>query len=173
MYLFESLNQLIQTYLPEDQIKRLRQAYLVARDAHEGQTRSSGEPYITHPVAVACILVEMKLDYETLMAALLHDVIEDTPATYQDMEQLFGKSVAELVEGVSKLDKLKFRDKKEAQAENFRKMIMAMVQDIRVILIKLADRTHNMRTLGNHFARTNVAASPVKLSKFIARWRTV
>lgn len=149
MYLFESLNQLIQHYLPEDQIKRLQQAYLVARDAHEGQTRSSGEPYITHPVAVACILAEMKLDYETLMAALLHDVIEDTPATYQDMEQLFGKSVAELVEGVSKLDKLKFRDKKEAQAENFRKMIMAMVQDIRVILIKLADRTHNMRTLGS------------------------
>ncbi|MFP1793921.1 bifunctional GTP diphosphokinase/guanosine-3',5'-bis pyrophosphate 3'-pyrophosphohydrolase [Lonsdalea quercina] len=148
MYLFESLNLLIQSYLPEDQIKRLRQAYLVARDAHEGQTRSSGEPYITHPVAVACILAEMRLDYETLMAALLHDVIEDTPATYQDMEQLFGKSVAELVEGVSKLDKLKFRDKKEAQAENFRKMIMAMVQDIRVILIKLADRTHNMRTLG-------------------------
>lgn len=148
MYLFESLNQLIQHYLPADQIKRLQQAYLVARDAHEGQARSSGEPYITHPVAVACILAEMKLDYETLMAALLHDVIEDTPATYQDMEQLFGKSVAELVEGVSKLDKLKFRDKKEAQAENFRKMIMAMVQDIRVILIKLADRTHNMRTLG-------------------------
>ncbi|MEI7189658.1 bifunctional GTP diphosphokinase/guanosine-3',5'-bis pyrophosphate 3'-pyrophosphohydrolase [Dickeya dianthicola] len=149
MYLFESLNLLIQRYLPEDQIKRLKQAYLVARDAHEGQTRSSGEPYITHPVAVACILAEMRLDYETLMAALLHDVIEDTPATYQDMEQLFGKSVAELVEGVSKLDKLKFRDKKEAQAENFRKMIMAMVQDIRVVLIKLADRTHNMRTLGS------------------------
>ncbi|MBP2850076.1 MULTISPECIES: bifunctional GTP diphosphokinase/guanosine-3',5'-bis pyrophosphate 3'-pyrophosphohydrolase [Dickeya] len=149
MYLFESLNLLIQRYLPEDQIKRLKQAYLVARDAHEGQTRSSGEPYITHPVAVACILAEMRLDYETLMAALLHDVIEDTPATYQDMEQLFGKSVAELVEGVSKLDKLQFRDKKEAQAENFRKMIMAMVQDIRVILIKLADRTHNMRTLGS------------------------
>jgi len=149
LYLFESLNQLIEQYLPEDQIKRLKQAYLVSRDAHEGQTRSSGEPYITHPVAVACILAEMKLDHETLMAALLHDVIEDTPATYQDMEQLFGKSVAELVEGVSKLDKLKFRDKKEAQAENFRKMIMAMVQDIRVILIKLADRTHNMRTLGS------------------------
>ncbi|MFC0229159.1 bifunctional GTP diphosphokinase/guanosine-3',5'-bis pyrophosphate 3'-pyrophosphohydrolase [Serratia aquatilis] len=149
MYLFESLNLLIQRYLPEEQIKRLKQAYLVARDAHEGQTRSSGEPYITHPVAVACILAEMRLDHETLMAALLHDVIEDTTATYQDMEQLFGKSVAELVEGVSKLDKLKFQDKKEAQAENFRKMIMAMVQDIRVVLIKLADRTHNMRTLGS------------------------
>ncbi len=148
MYLFESLNQLIQRYLPEEQIQQLKQAYIVARDAHEGQSRSSGEPYITHPVAVSCILAEMKLDYETLMAALLHDVIEDTPITYQELEQQFGKSVAELVEGVSKLDKLKFRDKKEAQAENFRKMIMAMVQDIRVILIKLADRTHNMRTLG-------------------------
>ncbi|MGK2888821.1 MAG: bifunctional GTP diphosphokinase/guanosine-3',5'-bis pyrophosphate 3'-pyrophosphohydrolase [Candidatus Malihini olakiniferum] len=149
MYIFESLNLLIQSYLPEDQIKRLQQAYIVARDAHEGQARSSGEPYITHPVAVACILAEMRLDYETLMAALLHDTIEDTPTTYQDIEQQFDKSVAELVDGVSKLDKLKFRDKKEAQAENFRKMIMAMVQDIRVILIKLADRTHNMRTLGS------------------------
>lgn len=149
MYLFESLNQLIEKYLPADQILRLKQAYLVARDAHEGQTRSSGEPYITHPVAVACILAGMKLDHETLMAALLHDVIEDTAVTYQEIEQLFGESVAELVEGVSKLDKLKFRDKKEAQAENFRKMIMAMVQDIRVILLKLADRTHNMRTLGS------------------------
>ncbi|MFI0489440.1 MAG: bifunctional GTP diphosphokinase/guanosine-3',5'-bis pyrophosphate 3'-pyrophosphohydrolase [Yersinia sp. (in: enterobacteria)] len=149
MYLFENLNLLIERYLPKEQVRRLKQAYLVARDAHGGQTRSSGEPYITHPVAVASILAEMRLDYETLMAALLHDVIEDTSATYQDMEQLFGKSVAELVEGVSKLDKLNFRDKKEAQAENFRKMIMAMVQDIRVILIKLADRTHNMRTLGS------------------------
>ncbi|WP_127956526.1 bifunctional GTP diphosphokinase/guanosine-3',5'-bis pyrophosphate 3'-pyrophosphohydrolase [Serratia microhaemolytica] len=149
MYLFESLNQLIQRYLPTEQIKRLEQAYLVARDAHQGQTRSSGEPYITHPVAVACILAEMRLDHETLIAALLHDVIEDTSTTYQDIERLFGKSVAELVEGVSKLDKLKFQDKKEAQAENFRKMVMAMVQDIRVILIKLADRTHNMRTLGS------------------------
>ncbi|GKX55794.1 bifunctional GTP diphosphokinase/guanosine-3',5'-bis(diphosphate) 3'-diphosphatase [Leminorella grimontii] len=149
MYLFESLNTLAKQYLPEEQIECLKQAFVVARDAHEGQARSSGEPYITHPVAVACILAGMRLDYETLIAALLHDVIEDTPTTYQDIESQFGKSVAELVEGVSKLDKLKFRDKKEAQAENFRKMIMAMVQDIRVILIKLADRTHNMRTLGS------------------------
>ncbi|CDL85066.1 bifunctional GTP diphosphokinase/guanosine-3',5'-bis pyrophosphate 3'-pyrophosphohydrolase [Xenorhabdus szentirmaii] len=149
MYLFESLNQLVLKYLPEDQIDLLKQAYVVARDAHEGQARSSGEPYITHPVAVSCILAEMRLDHETLMAALLHDVIEDTPTTFQDIEQLFGTAVAGLVEGVSKLDKLNFRDKKEAQAENFRKMIMAMVQDIRVILIKLADRTHNMRTLGS------------------------
>ncbi|MBK5143629.1 bifunctional GTP diphosphokinase/guanosine-3',5'-bis pyrophosphate 3'-pyrophosphohydrolase [Budviciaceae bacterium BWR-B9] len=149
MYLFESLNILAKQYLPDEQIECLKQAYVVARDAHEGQSRSSGEPYITHPVAVACILAGMRLDYETLIAALLHDVIEDTSVTYQDVEQRFGKSVAELVDGVSKLDKLKFRDKKEAQAENFRKMIMAMVQDIRVILIKLADRTHNMRTLGS------------------------
>lgn len=148
MYLFESLNHIVKDYLPKEQIDLLKQAYVVARDAHEGQTRSSGEPYITHPVAVACILAEMRLDLETLMAALLHDVIEDTPATFQDIEQLFGTTVAGLVEGVSKLDKLNFRDKKEAQAENFRKMVMAMVKDIRVILIKLADRTHNMRTLG-------------------------
>ena len=149
MYLFESLNHIVTDYLPPEQIALLKQAFVVARDAHEGQTRSSGEPYITHPVAVACILAEMRLDLETLMAALLHDVIEDTPATFQDIEQLFGTTVAGLVEGVSKLDKLNFRDKKEAQAENFRKMVMAMVKDIRVILIKLADRTHNMRTLGS------------------------
>ncbi|GGI82754.1 bifunctional GTP diphosphokinase/guanosine-3',5'-bis pyrophosphate 3'-pyrophosphohydrolase [Shewanella gelidii] len=148
MYLFESLNESASKYLDAEQIDLLKQAYRVARDAHEGQMRTSGEPYITHPVAVACILSDMRLDHETLMAALLHDTIEDTHVTKQDLAELFGESVAELVEGVSKLDKLKFRDKKEAQAENFRKMMMAMTQDIRVILIKLADRTHNMRTLG-------------------------
>ncbi len=148
MYLFESLKEVAIEYLPEPHIEALRQAYLVARDAHEGQFRSSGEPYIIHPVAVARILAEMHLDHETLMAALLHDVIEDTEVTKEDLAGRFGPTVAELVDGVSKLDKLKFRDRKEAQAENFRKMIMAMVQDIRVILIKLADRTHNMRTLG-------------------------
>ncbi|WP_120513707.1 bifunctional GTP diphosphokinase/guanosine-3',5'-bis pyrophosphate 3'-pyrophosphohydrolase [Photobacterium salinisoli] len=148
MYLFDSLKEVVIEYLPETQIEALRQAYLVARDAHEGQTRSSGEPYIIHPIAVARILAEMRLDYETLMAALLHDVIEDTDVTKDDLDSRFGSTVAELVDGVSKLDKLKFRDRKEAQAENFRKMIMAMANDIRVILIKLADRTHNMRTLG-------------------------
>jgi len=120
----------------------------VAREAHDGQMRSSGEPYITHPVAVALNLAKMHLDHETLMAALLHDVIEDTPVTKDELSELFGYTVAELVEGVSKLDKLKFDNKEEMQAENFRKMVLAMVQDIRVILIKLADRTHNMRTLG-------------------------
>lgn len=148
MYLFDSLKDVAQEYLTEPQIEALRQSYIVARDAHEGQTRSSGEPYIIHPVAVARILAEMRLDLETLQAALLHDVIEDTPATKEELEIKFGTAVAELVDGVSKLDKLKFRDRKEAQAENFRKMVLAMVQDIRVILIKLSDRTHNMRTLG-------------------------
>ncbi|WP_417349770.1 bifunctional GTP diphosphokinase/guanosine-3',5'-bis pyrophosphate 3'-pyrophosphohydrolase [Ferrimonas sp.] len=149
MYLFESLRELASSYLDPEQVENLTRAYITARDAHDGQTRSSGEPYITHPVAVTRILAEMRLDYETLAAALMHDVIEDTELTKEDLAEQFGPSVAELVEGVSKLDKLKFRDKKEAQAENFRKMVLAMVQDIRVILIKLADRTHNMRTLGS------------------------
>ena len=148
MYLFEGLKESASSYLEPEQVELLKQAYQVARDAHEGQMRTSGEPYITHPVAVARILADMRLDHETLMAALLHDTIEDTHVTKDDLAELFGIDVAELVEGVSKLDKLKFRDKKEAQAENFRKMMMAMTQDIRVILIKLADRTHNMRTLG-------------------------
>ncbi|OOF19600.1 bifunctional GTP diphosphokinase/guanosine-3',5'-bis(diphosphate) 3'-diphosphatase [Salinivibrio sp. MA427] len=148
MYLFDSLKEVASQYLPESQLEALRQAYLVARDAHDGQTRSTGEPYIIHPIAVARILAEMRLDCETLMAALLHDVIEDTEVTKDDLQQRFGDVVAELVDGVSKLDKLKFRDRKEAQAENFRKMVMAMAHDIRVILIKLGDRTHNMRTLG-------------------------
>jgi GTP pyrophosphokinase/guanosine-3',5'-bis(diphosphate) 3'-pyrophosphohydrolase len=148
VYLFEPLKELVSSYLSKVQIDLLKQAYIVAREAHDGQMRSSGEPYITHPVAVALNLAKMHLDHETLMAALLHDVIEDTPVTKDELAELFGYTVAELVEGVSKLDKLKFDNKEEMQAENFRKMVLAMVQDIRVILIKLADRTHNMRTLG-------------------------
>ena len=149
MYLFEPLKELVSTYLSKVQVDLLKHAYLVAREAHDGQMRSSGDPYITHPVAVALNLAHMRLDHETLMAALLHDVIEDTPVTKDELAELFGHTVAELVEGVSKLDKLKFNNKEEMQAENFRKMVLAMVQDIRVILIKLADRTHNMRTLGS------------------------
>ena len=149
MYLFEGLQAKISKYPPKQQVDYVRAAYILARDAHEGQTRSSGDPYITHPVAVSSILADMKLDHETLMAALLHDVIEDTEYNKEDLSLAFGDTVAELVEGVSKLDKLKFSSKQEAQAENFRKMLMAMVKDIRVILIKLSDRTHNMRTLGS------------------------
>ncbi|SEQ56564.1 bifunctional GTP diphosphokinase/guanosine-3',5'-bis pyrophosphate 3'-pyrophosphohydrolase [Basfia succiniciproducens] len=149
MYLFEPLNKIIQGYLPSEHIDLIKRAFVIARDAHEGQFRSSGEPYITHPVAVASIIAEMRLDHEAIMAALLHDVIEDTPYTEEQLTTEFGKSVAEIVEGVSKLDKLKFRTRQEAQAESFRKMILAMTKDIRVVLIKLADRTHNMRTLGS------------------------
>jgi len=148
LQIFANLKAMTSTYLSKEQVDLIEQAYLVAREAHLPQKRSTGEPYIIHPVAVAEILADMRLDHKTIMAALLHDVIEDTDITQDDLANLFGQTVAELVEGVSKLDKLKFRDRKEAQAENFRKMFMAMVQDIRVILIKLADRTHNMRTLG-------------------------
>lgn len=147
MYLFETLKKSVASYLPTQQVEKIQEAYIVARHAHDGQTRSSGDPYITHPVAVAHILADMRLDHETIMAALLHDVIEDTEATAEDLQEQFGEVVAMLVEGVSKLDKLTFKDKQEAQAENFRKVILAMAKDIRVILIKLADRTHNMRTL--------------------------
>ena len=147
MYLFEGLNHIIQEYLPPEQVELVKRAFVVARDAHEGQSRSSGEPYITHPVAVASIIAGMRLDHEAVMAALLHDVIEDTPYTEEQLKGEFGASVAEIVEGVSKLDKLKFRTRQEAEVANFRKMILAMTKDIRVVLIKLADRTHNMRTL--------------------------
>ena len=149
MYLFEGLKQKLEAYLPPDKVAETQRAFIVARDAHSGQMRSSGDPYITHPVAVAGILADMHLDHETLMAALLHDVIEDTHHNKEDLSKQFGETVGELVEGVSKLEKIHFSSTQEAQAENFRKMMMAMVQDIRVILIKLADRTHNMRTLGS------------------------
>jgi len=147
VYLFEPLKDYVSSYLSKVHVDLLKKAYVVAHDAHDGQMRSSGDPYITHPVAVALNLAKMNLDHETIMAALLHDVIEDTPVTKEELAEQFGDTVAELVEGVSKLDKLKFDNKEEMQAENFRKMVLAMVQDIRVILIKLADRTHNMRTL--------------------------
>ncbi|WP_337842768.1 bifunctional GTP diphosphokinase/guanosine-3',5'-bis pyrophosphate 3'-pyrophosphohydrolase [Rheinheimera sp.] len=148
MYLFEGLKQQISAYLPPEQVAQVQQAYVVARDAHAPQIRSSGEPYITHPVAVTSILADMRMDHETLMAALLHDVIEDTPVSKDELARQFGATVAELVQGVSKLDKVKFKDLKEFEVTNLQKMFMAMTQDIRVILIKLADRTHNMRTIG-------------------------
>jgi len=137
----------MQRYLPAEQVEQVMQAYQFAATAHEGQKRYSGEPYISHPVAVATLLAEFKLDAQTLMAALLHDVIEDTGVPKEQIRTRFGAEVAELVDGVSKLDKIEFRSRAEAQAESFRKMLFAMVEDMRVILVKLADRTHNMRTL--------------------------
>ena len=135
-------------YLDDGQRALLRRAWAAGAAAHEGQLRKSGEPYITHPVAVAQVLAELGLDVETLVAAILHDTIEDTPLTRADVAAQFGETVAELVDGVTKLDKLRFADRLEAAAESFRKMLLAMSRDLRVILIKLADRLHNMRTLG-------------------------
>ena len=134
-------------YLPSEQVAQILEAYRFAEEAHHGQRRKTGEPYISHPVAVADMLADLHMDAETIMAALLHDVIEDTGAGKDQVTHNFGKEVAELVDGVSKLDQIKFRSREEAQAESFRKMMLAMVDDIRVILVKLADRTHNMRTL--------------------------
>jgi RelA/SpoT family (p)ppGpp synthetase len=137
----------IEAYLPPDQVERVREAYEYAETAHAGQKRHSGEAYITHPIAVADILADLHMDGATLTAAILHDVVEDTPSSAIEVEQRFGKEIAELVDGVTKLDQVQFKSRKEAQAESFRKMILAMVRDIRVIMVKLADRTHNMRTL--------------------------
>ena len=137
----------LRLYLPEPQVQEVSQAYQFGAAAHEGQRRLSGEPYISHPVAVASILADLRMDHRTLEAAILHDVIEDTPTLKEELLARFGSEVAQLVDGVSKLTQIKFRSRAEAQAENFRKMVLAMVEDIRVIMVKLADRLHNMRTL--------------------------
>jgi len=144
----EGLAQELSTYLDTNRINQVRRAYYYAEQAHEGQMRKSGDRYITHPLAVARILAELKLDHQSLMAAMLHDVIEDTGIPKDALAEQFGEDVAELVDGVSKLTQIEFRSRAEAQAENFQKMTLAMARDIRVILVKLADRLHNMRTLG-------------------------
>jgi len=139
---------MLDEYLEQDQVTEIYQAYLFSAEAHEGQHRVSGEAYIFHPLSVAQILTEMRMDHRSIIAALLHDVVEDTEHGIETIKKKFGDEVATLVDGVSKLTHIKFESKAEAQAENFRKMMLAMVEDIRVILIKLADRLHNMRTLG-------------------------
>ena len=135
------------SYLPAEQVTRIREAAEFGASAHKGQKRLSGEPYIAHPVAAASILADLHLDADTIIAAILHDVIEDTPTPKDQLAARFGADVAELVDGVTKLDQIKFKSREEAQAESFRKMLLAMVRDLRVILVKLADRTHNMRTI--------------------------
>ncbi|MDO8931834.1 MAG: HD domain-containing protein, partial [Rhodocyclaceae bacterium] len=135
-------------YLKPEDVSRVEAAYHFSFDAHRGQFRSSGDPYISHPLAVAMTLAEWQLDIQALIAALLHDVMEDTAITKEQIAEAFGKTAAELVDGVSKLDKIEHQSYEEAQAENFRKMLLAMARDVRVILVKLADRLHNMRTLG-------------------------
>jgi GTP pyrophosphokinase len=134
-------------YLKPEDVNQLESAFRFSAEAHEGQFRVSGEPYVSHPVAVAEILTEWHLDSQALTAALLHDVMEDTSVTKTEIAERFGKMVADLVDGVSKLDRIEFESQEQAQAENFRKMVLAMTRDVRVILIKLADRLHNMRTL--------------------------
>jgi len=142
------LRKLTSSYLTSDEVEKVTRAYEFSAKAHEGQHRKSGEPYIHHPLEVANILADMHMDYPTLAAAILHDVIEDTPTLKDEIQKKFGKGVAELVDGVSKLTQITFDTIEQAQAHNFRKMLMAMSNDIRVILVKLADRLHNMRTLG-------------------------
>jgi guanosine-3',5'-bis(diphosphate) 3'-pyrophosphohydrolase len=137
----------LEPYLPQEQIETIMRAYEMGAMAHRGQKRKSGEPYISHPVAVAQELADMRLDAQAICAAILHDVVEDTSVSLADIERDFGSEVAALVDGVSKLDQIQFRSRAEAQAESFRKMMLAMIEDIRVILVKLADRMHNMQTL--------------------------
>ena len=154
------LVETLESYLPDEQVARVLEAYEFGAAAHQGQTRKSGEPYITHPVAVAQELGEMHLDSEAICAAILHDVVEDTEASLEQIREQFGEEVALIVDGVSKLDQIQFRSRAAAQAESFRKMMLAMIEDIRVILVKLSDRLHNMQTLG---------AMPAAKKKRIAR----
>jgi guanosine-3',5'-bis(diphosphate) 3'-pyrophosphohydrolase len=149
VFQFSDLRDQLLTYLTEEQVALITEAYVFAEKAHEGQQRFSGEPYITHPIEVARILSNMHMDHQSIMAAILHDVIEDTHLDKAAVAYKFGDEVADLVDGVSKLDVIKFETHAEAQAENLRKMMLAMAQDIRVILVKLADRLHNLRTLGS------------------------
>ena len=143
------LRDLLNTYLEPEKVAVILRAFETGAVAHDGQTRKTGEPYILHPVAVASILASMRMDYTSVAAAILHDTIEDTPLTRQEIESRFGEEIAALVDGVTKLDKMKFRTRLEADAESFRKLLLAMSRDLRVIFIKLADRLHNMRTLGS------------------------
>jgi RelA/SpoT family (p)ppGpp synthetase len=147
-FLISDLCVYLESYLTGEQIREVYRAYLFGAEAHEGQRRRSGEPYIYHPIAVARILAEMRMDHKCLMGALLHDVIEDTPTAKDQLAAVFDEEIADLVDGVSKLTQIDFKSRAEAQAASFRKMMLAMTKDIRVILIKLADRLHNMRTLG-------------------------
>ena len=150
----------LRAYMPPEQVQEVMRAYEFGAAAHHGQKRKSGQPYISHPVAVATILADMRMDHETIAAAILHDVIEDTDAAADELEEKFGKAVRTLVDGVTKLDQVQFKSRAEAQASSFRKMLLAMIEDIRVILVKLADRLHNMRTL---------ESMPVEKQRRIAR----
>src|SRR5215213_3972011 len=147
MIRFETLLEKVRSYSPEADLELLRRAYVFSALEHKGQVRHSGEPYLVHPLEVADILADMKLDVVCVASGLLHDVVEDTLTTIERIDELFGQEVAHIVEGVTKISTIPFSTSEERQVENFRKMLLAMVDDIRVILVKLADRLHNMRTL--------------------------
>src|SRR5438876_9903033 len=147
MIRFEDLLEKVRAYSPDADVELLRRAYVFSAFEHRGQVRHSGEPYLIHPLAVADFLADMKLDAVAIAAGLLHDVVEDTLTTIERIQELFGPEVAHVVEGVTKISAIPFSSSEERQAENFRKMLLAMVDDIRVVLVKLADRLHNMRTL--------------------------
>ena len=146
----ETIIEQAKLYNPSSNSELLRAAYNCALTAHDGQLRDSGEPYIIHPLSVASILCQLQMDDVAIMAGLLHDVIEDTSVTPEELAERFGEDTLRLVEGVTKLSKLRFVSRQEAQAENLRKMFLAMSKDIRIVLVKLADRLHNMRTIGTH-----------------------
>src|SRR5262250_1014325 len=149
MIRFETLLEKVRSYSPEADLELLRRAYVFSAYEHKGQVRHSGEPYLVHPLEVADLLTDMKLDVVAIAAGLLHDIVEDTQTSIERIKELFGSDVAHVVEGVTKLGAIPFSSSEERQAENFRKMLLAMVDDIRVILVKLADRLHNMRTLAH------------------------
>src|SRR6476619_4469080 len=151
MIRFETLLEKVRAYSPEADLELLRRAYVFAAYQHKGQVRHSGEPYLVHPLEVADLLADMRLDVVAVAAGLLHDIVEDTQTSIDRIKDLFGADIAHVVEGVTKLGAIPFSSSEERQAENFRKMLLAMVDDIRVILVKLADRLHNMRTL-NHLS---------------------
>jgi guanosine-3',5'-bis(diphosphate) 3'-pyrophosphohydrolase len=144
---FDGLASKVQGYLPAADIDVIRRAYEFSADRHRDQKRASGEPYVSHPLAVASIIGDLRLDVPSICAGLLHDTVEDTLTTLREVEDSFGSEIATLVDGVTKISQINFRTREEHRAENIRKMIIAMSEDVRVILIKLADRTHNMRTL--------------------------
>ena len=144
---FGEIEDIVKSYYDDADLNLIRRAYIYSAQVHKGQSRIGGEPYLVHPVAVAKLLAQMKLDERSVVAGLLHDTVEDTLTTVEDLEQFFGEDIGKLVDGVTKISKMAFQSKQQRQAESFRKMILAMSQDIRVLLVKLADRLHNMRTL--------------------------
>lgn len=160
-----------QKYLPENDVEMIEKAYIFTASVHKGQSRLSGEPYLVHPLAVAVILADMKLDTASLIAGLLHDTVEDTLATLDEIQKAFGKDVAFLVDGLTKISRITFGSRIERQAENFRKMMLAMSSDIRILIVKLADRVHNMRTLGFHNSEKRKTIATETLEMY-APWPT-